>query len=226
MKTETQPAISVPLGNTKVTPPLVSTSSPQVAKSPISLLLNRDNYAEGSLTTLSGSASTGYFMQLEGEQSLNLVGSQEGLKERKYLRDEGNIMGPLSSSNSEEESVEEESAEEMTSMAQAIKAPITSMANAMNAPVDITPFSLEVDSHCTVELLTFDQESRMAKIMSVEEGVGETLESLLRECAESGGLEEIPPSVGQLVAVLGPTGAYIRAKIMGVKASSKQVRFL
>merc|ERR1719193_2543105 len=108
-------------------------------------------------------------------------------------------------------------------MAQAIKAPVTIKAQAMNAPVDIPPFSLEVDAHCMVELLSYDQESKVAMIMSVEEGVAEALESLLRECAESGGLEETPPTVGQLVAVLGPTGAYIRAKIIGLKNSSKQV---
>ena len=118
----------------------------------------------------------------------------------------------------------EEDSEEMTSMAQAINAPVTSMAEAMNVSVDIPPFSFEVDAHCTVELLSFDQESRVAKIMSVEEGVAEALESLLKECSRSSGLEENPPSVGHLVAVLGPTGTYIRAKIIGLKNSSKQVK--
>ena len=63
--------------------------------------------------------------------------------------------------------------------------------------------------------------------MSVEEGVAEALESLLKAgiTAGCGGLEENPPKVGQPVAILGPTGAYIRAKIMEY-VSSKQVKHI
>ena len=82
---------------------------------------------------------------------------------------------------------------------------------------------MDVDTQCKVELLSFDQRSREAEIMSVEDGVAEVLQSLLRVCRESPGLEENPPTVGQLVAVLGTSGAYIRAKIMSIKLSSKQV---
>ena len=81
----------------------------------------------------------------------------------------------------------------------------------------------DIDTQCKVELLSFDQRSREAEIMSVEDGVAEVLQSLLRVCRESPGLEENPPTVGQLVAVLGTSGAYIRAKISSIKLSSKQV---
>ena len=205
-RSETQLASSVPSSTARV---VSSATSPQAARSSVSLLQNGNN-AEGSLAASSGSASTGYFLQLEDDQeesskNVNSDEMQESLKERRYLRGEA---------DSEEESVEEE-----------IEV-MTSMADAMNAPVDIQPFSLEVDAHCTVELLSYDQESRVAKIMSVEEGVAEALESLLKECAASRGLEENPPKVGQLVAILGPTGAYIRAKITGLNVSSKQVRII
>jgi len=100
---------------------------------------------------------------------------------------------------------------------------MTSMADAVTPPIDIEPFSLDIDTQCKVELLSFDQHSREAEIMSVEDGVAEVLQSLLQVCRESPGLEENPPTVGQLVAVLGTSGAYIRAKILSIKLSSKQV---
>lgn len=153
--------------------------------------------SEPRLGSSSGSASTGYFMHLGDGGGLNTDGSDSVLKGEAKREDDVSSL----------DSVEE----------------MTSMADAVTLPIDIEPFSLDIDTQCKVELLSFDQRSREAEIMSVEDGVAEVLQSLLRVCRESPGLEENPPTVGQLVAVLGTSGAYIRAKISSIKLSSKQV---
>jgi len=215
IKSDTHFARSVPPSTATVMSHVVDSTSSQAARSRVPLE-KKENNAENSLATSSGSASTGYFMQLEGRKleeaclGLNPESSLEGLQGGRYPRYEANVEGAASSSNSEVES----EAEEMTTMADYI-----------NVSVHIPPFSLEVDAQCIVELLAYDEDSRVAKIMSVEEGVAEALESLLKAGvpAGCGDLEKNPPKVGQLVTTLGPTGAYIRAEILRLDISTKQV---
>ena len=200
------PVKGVPQVDSRMMASLVNT--PQAARSSVSQsLLNKDN-VENSLSTSSGSASTGYFMHPEESQA------PHGSPWQRIDAAESGFSALSLPSNSEEESIEEES-QGMTSMADAMNAP----------PADIEPFSLEADAHCTVELLTFDPESMVAEIKSIEEGVAEVLESKLEVCGDSPGLEANPPSVGELVAVLGSAGTYIRAKIIGPGLFSMQVSY-
>ena len=189
---------------TRFSPALLQPSGDMAAVSSLATQVSGANKSvpspprsEPRLGSSSGSASTGYFMHLGDGGGLNTDGSDSVLKGEAKREDDVSSL----------DSVEE----------------MTSMADAVTPPIDIEPFSLDIDTQCKVELLSFDQHSREAEIMSVEDGVAEVLQSLLQVCRESPGLEENPPTVGQLVAVLGTSGAYIRTKILSIKLSSKQV---